>query len=652
MQPVPPRMTDIAPRVLHIVVCGLSWSRLDPLLQHGLMPQFAQLVAEGSRGVVRAIQPQIAAQIEHSLLTGLPAHQHGLLHPLRFDEHGAHARHAGDARVAGLPEWAQAAGRGALFIGWPQLKPRCDDAVVQIPRLLAYDPRLDGRFPTEMVAQRLSPERIDIGHLKPFFGDVTAESIEADPAARSIRELLAMAGSMQGFTTWLMQKRPWQLCSLRVDLIDEAERLFGMFHPPGDNGIERPAMLRYQHVLTGFYRFFDMMLHRLIVLAGPDTTLFLHADEGLLKRAPPAPSAAHVHVRHRAGHDDRGALLLAGRAVLGGTSCWAATTLDVAPTLTRLLGLDPGIAWRGRWLAESLDPDRLPAPVACAAEPDREADPEFADLLLQDRQVRGETGTAFEGAGPADEVELMQALSLLQDGALHDAMACLRALNERKPDWRRAILHRARGHLALGQFDDAERWAQRFLELGVPDLRSHLLFGQIHLGRGEKERALVYFFQAEQLQPEEPISHGQIADAYRVAERYEDARRAYERALHFDPAYAPALLGLARLALLEKQPAQATEACLRALESDYRNADTHFHLGVSLARAQHLREAITAFETSLKLDPGRWQAHAWLARLYRLRDDGALQAAEHAVQAIRLRPAGSESEGDEEDDIA
>ncbi|MCB1553647.1 MAG: tetratricopeptide repeat protein [Xanthomonadales bacterium] len=636
-------MTAPDSRVLHIVVCGLSWTRLDPLLQHGLMPQLQQLARDGSRGVLRALQPQLAAQIEHSLLTGVPAHRHGLLHPLRFDGDHAHARHAGDARTAGLPEWMRAADRAALFVGWPQLTP-CNDALqTRVPRLAAYDARLDARFPAEMVAQRVRPEQIGIDHLTPFFGDLPIETLEADPAARSIGELLAVASTMQGFTTWLMQKRDWRLCSLRIDFLDEAERLFGAFHPPGGEDIEPAARQRYQHVLTGFYRFFDMLLRRLVMLAGADATLLLHADEGLLKRPPRDTERAPVHVRHRARHDDRGALILAGRAVLGGTSCWAATTLDVAPTLNRLLGLDPGVSLPGRWLAESLDPEQLPQSVACASEPDASADAEFAHALLEERQARGETGVAFEGAGQADEVELMEALSLLQDGAVHEAMARLRLINERKPAWRRAILHRARAHLMLGQFDDAERWIGRFLELGVPDLRSHLALGQIHLHRGEREKALLYFFQAEQLQPEESVSHGQIADAYRAAERHDDARRAYERALHFDPAYAPALLGLAKLALIEERPDRAIEACLRALESDYRNADTHFHLGVSLARSEQTREAIVAFETSLKLDPAKWHAHEWLARLYRLLDDGALQAAEHAVHAKRLRSARGEA---------
>ena len=115
-------------------------------------------------------------------------------------------------------------------------------------------------------------------------------------------------------------------------------------------------------------------------------------------KTPRALESQHVHVRHRASHDDRGALLLAGRAVMGGTPCWAATTFDVVPTLNRLLGLDPGVSLSGRWLAEALDPGQLPEPKACAAEPDGSPDAEFATLLLEERQARGETGSAFEGA--------------------------------------------------------------------------------------------------------------------------------------------------------------------------------------------------------------------------------------------------------------
>lgn len=66
------------PRVLLIGVDGLSWDRLQRGIEAGRLPAFAKLVADGVSGPLRSEKPTYSPRLWTSMLTGVPAEQHGI----------------------------------------------------------------------------------------------------------------------------------------------------------------------------------------------------------------------------------------------------------------------------------------------------------------------------------------------------------------------------------------------------------------------------------------------------------------------------------------------------------------------------------------------------------------------------------------------
>jgi tetratricopeptide (TPR) repeat protein len=452
-----------------------------------------------------------------------------------------------------------------------------------------------------------------------------------------LQGMLAEAGSLQAAATRLMQRNDWQLASVRYELADQMSQWCGDCHPPIRDQADPQRLLRYQHMVTGAYRLLDMMLARLVHLAGPETIILLHSDKGTARPAPPASADTPLHMRFRSGHDDRGFLVVAGTDVEQGSPLFAASVLDIAPTLLALLGiLVDGL--QGRVLLEGFKSGRIgpSSPLPVDRPLPRRPTAEVAATVLADLIVHGECRAteSYSDQQLDTEVNLYRALNMLQYGAAEQSLGLLQQLTAMHPEERRYILHRARCHLALNQLDEAAEWADRFVQTGEPDLHSHLLLGRIALLKNETDQALVHFFQAEQIRPNDASSHCQIGDAYQRASKPDQARDAYGRALSLDALSVAAHLGLARVALEEKQYEEACDACLRALESDYRNPDAHFHLAVGLAKLQKIPEAIQAFETCLRLVPGRKPVHEWLAQLYRLTEGGIGKAALHRALSL------------------
>lgn len=66
------------PRVLLIGVDGLAWDRLERGIEAGRLPSFAKLIAHGVAAPLRSERPTYSPRLWTTLLTGVPAAQHGI----------------------------------------------------------------------------------------------------------------------------------------------------------------------------------------------------------------------------------------------------------------------------------------------------------------------------------------------------------------------------------------------------------------------------------------------------------------------------------------------------------------------------------------------------------------------------------------------
>ncbi len=101
----------------------------------------------------------------------------------------------------------------------------------------------------------------------------------------------------------------------------------------------------------------------------------------------------------------------------------------------------------------------------------------------------------------------------------------------------------------------------------------------------------------------------------------DEAKDAYERALHADPRHSDAHVNLGRL-LHEQGATAAAEAHYRAaVEADPEHETAAFNLGVALEDLDRIEDAAAAYATAIALDPDNADAHYNLAGIYEQRGD-------------------------------
>jgi tetratricopeptide (TPR) repeat protein len=207
-------------------------------------------------------------------------------------------------------------------------------------------------------------------------------------------------------------------------------------------------------------------------------------------------------------------------------------------------------------------------------------------------------------------------------------------------------LHAAEAHYLRAR----ELWPEH------PAPQYHL--AHLYLEMGDAERARKHYRGALDLDPSYRTAYNSQGIWWYWQRRWPRAEQEHHNTLALDPQDPYALLGLGQLAVKRRLWGEAEAWLKRALEADGRLVDAHRSLGFVFARQKRRREAIAAYEKSLRLalaghkplagpiltvsdghplaDPGHFEVHAALGHLYYLQKDPATAIVEYRM-AIAAR---------------
>ena len=167
--------------------------------------------------------------------------------------------------------------------------------------------------------------------------------------------MLSDNASIHAVATALMESEPWDFTAVYYDGIDHFSHAFMAYHPPKLPWIKEEDFALFKDVIQGAYRFHDMMLERLLELAGPETTVILCSDHGFesgsqrprgMPREPAGPAVWHRQY---------GIFVMAGPGIKRDERIYGASLIDIAPTVLTLFALPIGEDMDGRPLLEAFE---------------------------------------------------------------------------------------------------------------------------------------------------------------------------------------------------------------------------------------------------------------------------------------------------------
>lgn len=649
-----------------------DWKIIHSLLAEGGMDGIRSLMEGGTFGNLASLEPQLSPMLWTSIATGKMAYHHGVEGFTEVDPvtGGIVPVSAATRKCKTLWEMLAESDLRSHIVSWFATQGERDLNGNMVSNMFchlkgvgpdddpdSWPPPMPGTYWPENLGEamdhlRVSPHEIDAEILQAFVPEGHRIDQEKDKRLNPLRQHLAEAYSVHAAATHLMEADPgWDFMAVYYRAIDEISHHYMHYHPPKMEGITEEDFEIYQHVVKATYRAHDMMLQRLLQIAGPETTVVLVSDHGFHSDHLRPEFTPRVPAGITVWHRNQGVILAKGPGIASGQDIHGARLLDIAPTVLHHFGLPVGDDMEGRVLGEIFSTDHpiqtIPTWESSAfnrklrgslnAEEGQALLDQFVALGYID-EISADPTEAAESTRRENKWSLAraylytgkheQALPLLED--------CFDAIPERT-DFAQSL---ARTQIALGLTDEAEATLAICFENLGDCPTSLVLKGQIAYQKKDYPNALSHLEAALARSPRSVPILDLCCRTYSMLGQWAKARETADLLLGIDPTNIQAHNTIARCLLRDEKPEQAMEIALSAIGLQFASPRAHQLLGSALFQLGKWQEAEKAYTNADRLSPDRATTLEGLKSIHTLLGD-ADKARDCDERLVRLRLAAA-----------
>lgn len=650
----------IARRVLLVGWDAADWMMIRPLVEAGKMPTLSALVKSGTSGNLATLQPVLSPMLWNSIATGKRADKHGIcsfVEPLP-DRSGIRPVTSTSRKCKAVWNILTQAGLRSNVVSWFASHPAepINGAVVS-DRFAVHRscselaPPHNGTFHPAALADELSPlfvapSDLDVDALLPFVPHAAQIDQDNDDRLAKLAGVIAKASNVQAAACRLAARSDWDFMAVYYSAIDEFGHHFMPYHPPQVAGISDRDAAIYSDVMSGCYRFHDMMLEALLAHCGSDTTVLIVSDHGF-HNGTRRPSANGWHDPEN-WHREFGIACAHGPGIRGGEQLFGATLLDVTPTILSLLGVPVGTDMDGRAWLEIFDGasfvDRIeswedvPGDAGLHPEPLREDPAGSAEIirrLVELGYMTAPSGGVEENIRRAlRDAKVNLAVAVTSSRRASEALKLWQELVAEYPDEDGLRFQLAACLMRLG------KWSECYeaIESIGGDLRAssyvRLMLASVAIGEARMGDALAIAKNVAAAPIDDPVLANRLGQVFLELKIWDDAESTFLASRALLEENPVALDGLAQVSLERGHFEIALAHSLLAVGLTHFFPGAHFRLGQALAGLGKTTEAIAALETSLAMGFERKTTHARLAEMYRLRDPSKSEHHQHLAHSL------------------
>jgi len=651
-------------RLLVVGWDSADWKVARPLMEAGQMPMLQAIVEKGSHGDFATLEPSLSPMLWTTMATGRHPADHGVHGFTEVREGRVLPISAATRRCPAIWNLLSRQGLRTNLVSWFASHGERDPNVRLVSNLYPSEPKGDpakpegwspspaGTFWPEDLRAELDALRVHPGSLtrdvaKMFIPRMDEVDIDKDLRPHQLVRKLAEAFSVQAAAVACMKRDDWDLTCVYFRAVDEISHQFMPYHPPRMEGLPETDFELYRDVVNSTYRLHDLMLTRLVDLAGPDAGVLLVSDHGfhsdhLRPRFVPRIPAGII-----AWHRSHGILAAAGKGFRPGVQVEGARLPDLTPTILGWFGLPRSEEMMGRRLDEILDSGEPPADIpswdagpllAEAPSAPHMDDSErrkmlqhFVDLgYLEELPAEGEAAARATHAQNQAQLAAM----LLNEGRHEEALPLLEAAREAdpgRPDLPQQLAH---CQIHLGLVDLAEATLAPVLanfknQDGLRVLRANLAFQ-----KGDYAAAFALLEDG----PDTPQAGEIRARCLLRLRRWVLAEQAGRALLGRDPGSATAWSIVGKAQLGRADHSQALESARRALALDSVRHEALMVRAQALSALGRWDECIEAYGEVVRVSPGFFPAYRLMSLALRWRGRDA-EADEVRARGQELREA-------------
>ncbi|ETR69190.1 MAG: type I phosphodiesterase/nucleotide pyrophosphatase [Candidatus Magnetoglobus multicellularis str. Araruama] len=638
-----------------------DWKIIHSLIDNGKMPAMESLINQGVMGNLSTIDPPFSPMLWTSIATGKHADKHGISGFTEPNPSGQGIRPVTSTsrKVKAIWNILMQNNLKCHVIGWWPSHPvePINGVCVSEHYHRAFDtidkpwPISAGTVHPEHLAKtlkelRVHPQELTDAHILPFIPYGHKIDQDNDRRLFTVTKIIAECASIHAAATWVLENQEWDFIAVYYDAIDHFSHGFMNYYPPKMPIVSDEDFNMYNNVVIAAYMFHDMMLQRLIELAGPDTTIVLVSDHGfhsdhlrpqLLPDEPAAPALQHRPY---------GIIGMKGPKIKTDELIFGASLLDITPTILALFDLPIGKDMDGKVLVHAMkhkvDIHQISSwediPGKCGMHPpDKLEDPFAAQEALKQLIDLGYIDPPPDDVEKAilqskNESQFCLARVYIHTRRFQEAIYILEGLYQSNPDQVRFGICLCECLFELNQLEKCKKLVQQCRKKldheqenirdfsDVPDnekkqyirKRTGIFQNMYHLDlieagillkENDPERALIMYRSIEQKAPQQKYLYIRIGQSYIQLRQYKDAERAFIQAIDIDGDSHQAHHGLGISLLRQGQFERAIEEFLLAIGLIFYYPIAHYHLGEALMAIKEYERAAEALQVCLNISP-------------------------------------------------
>lgn len=605
-----------------------DWQLINPMIEKGLMPTFAKLKANGVYGNLATLKPVLSPVLWTSIATGKRSYKHGINGFVEINPATANIEAVKVSSRKSLAVWniLNAANLKTNIVNWwPSHPAETVNGVYVSNRYHTAAPAFGKEWPlaantiyppewqTLLEGLRLHPAELTLAHLEPFIEAASTLDPEKDSVLKSVIRVLAHACSIHNAATEIMVNTEWDFMAVYQEAIDHFSHLAMKYHPPKLNAVSKEDFEKYSGIVEAAYRFHDMMLERLLELAGIDTNIVLISDHGFQNGAQRTSELPNVPAAPALEHRKFGVFLAHGPAFKRNEEIFGASLLDITPTLLHVHDLPVGADMDGKVLHQIFKTETKTSTIdtwedvvsvnksTLQESPSHESDAAVLRQLAEIGYIN--LPEKEKQAYVRYELEYNLIQSLVDGGQWAEAEQKALKLYTEFKDGRatKILLHILHQVASVTQFDDVLIQFKSLLGANHPDV---IYFTALsYTMQGNYTKALEYFIVLEDAGALSVQLYLQIANSFYLAQKYEQAERYALKALQLEgenPA-ALTLLGQSKLALSKCD--EAIKFLTKSLTLQFFQPTAHYYLAQVFVQKAEIDAAKQALHICLNQAP-------------------------------------------------
>jgi len=650
-----------AKKVLLIGWDAADWKVINKLIDEGKMPTMSAFVNEGVMGNLATLDPPLSPMLWTTIATGKRADEHGIMGFIQPNKEGDGVTPvlSTSRKVKALWNILMQEGMRSNVVGWWPSHPAEPINGIYVSnfyhklsnRINFIKPMAEATVhPKElhkiMGELRVFPWELTEAHLLPFVPDAVKIDQEKDHRLNSIAKIIAETATIHSAATYVIENSEWDLMAVYYDGIDHFGHGFMNYHPPKMDKIKQEDFDLYKGVVEAGYRFHDMMLERLLELAGEDTTVIICSDHGFhsdhlrpkrLSKAPAAPAAQHRPY---------GIFAAKGPHIKKDEIVFGSTLLDITPTILDLFGLPIGKDMPGKPIIQMYEKPEAPdyiesweeVPGDCGMHSEEQRSDPWADKEAMEQLIAlgyieapGEDKKKHVDK-TARESKFYLARVYLDSNRPEKALDILETIYKEAPEQARYGQYLIKCYLELNRPDDGMRILEELRKAFPKSVsQTYLLEARLWLKKGETDQAQTYLEKAKNVAEDNFTVTLELGNIYLMKKMYTKAETCYLECIDINPSSPMSHFGLGRTYLKLKKNINAAEQLIAAVSLKYYFPAAHYFLGEALLRLKYHDRALEAYQVAVQQAPGMEKAHLRLIKLFKDVFDKPEKAKEHQV---------------------